>query len=224
MSCRKSRNAARILQNCDCDAKAKCNLKTKTCGHTVWKSLKRSHFILECERICTSTNSLAKLYVKWDFLHYFLNTVILGWSLQEKYSWVSSKVEEEATEAQFHFKELQAEFEELLSKETFDASVKIHDLLSDAEILKPNDLLCFCNIFFYASTWYSKDAQNIQFSFPFKVFRVPRESGCRFIVLLEIHDFLSRDEKWTVQTSVVSSTKVWKLTLLSSFLHKLSKN
>ena len=167
MSCRKSRNAARILQNCDCDAKAKCNLKTKTCGHTIWKSLKRSHFILQCERICTSTNSLAKFYVKWDFLHNFLNTVILGWSLQEKYSWVSSKVEEEATEAQFHFKELQAEFEELLSKETFDASVKIHDLLSDAEILKPNDLLCFCNIFFYASTWHSKDAQRKIFNLVF---------------------------------------------------------
>ena len=100
-----------------------------------------------------------KVVCKMRLFAYFLNTVILGWSLQEKYSWVSSKVEEEATEAQFHFKELQAEFEELLSKETFDASVKIHDLLSDAEILKPNDLLCFCNIFFYASTWYSKDAQ-----------------------------------------------------------------
>ena len=77
---------------------------------------------------------------------------------------MSSKVEEEATEAQFHFKELQAEFEELLSKETFDASVKIHDLLSDAEILKPNDLLCFCNIFFYASTWHSKDARSAKYS------------------------------------------------------------
>ena len=69
-------------------------------------------------------------------------------------------------------------------------------------ILKPNDLLCFCNIFLglililhpRCSRFFFK-LQNIQFSKESIVWQVKRESGRTFIVLLEIHDFLC--QKWT---------------------------